>query len=81
MKPQMVSSKVNAKVYSASSPNRSWKSSSKASSNFTPKSSAPPSPPKAKGGKKSSSDPCGCGGNWKRRCAETRSFRSSSTRS
>jgi len=63
MKPQMVSSKVNAKVYSASSPNRSWKSSSKASSNFTPKSSAPPSPPKAKGGKKSSSDPCGCGGN------------------
>lgn len=74
MKGQNVSNKgasaSGAKVYSAAS--KGWKGgSAKVSSGgttgkFTPKASAPPTPPKAKGssgGKKGGSDPCGCGAN------------------
>ncbi len=73
MKAQTVSNRAasGAKVYSAASkgwkmPGNSQKVTSSGTGNFTAKSSAPPSPPKAKGGgagKKSGADPCGCGGN------------------
>ncbi len=72
MKAQTVSNRAasGAKVYSAASkgwkmPANSRKVSSSGTGNFSAKSSALPSPPKAKGGggKKSGADPCGCGGN------------------